>query len=94
MKFLLLTSFAEVMGYVGYIAIAILVLLVMITIHELGHYIAGKIFGFGIEEFAIGFGPKLFKKKIKKTGERTIRAKKERIKSKKRFQNLRYIQSP
>lgn len=69
MKFLLLTSFAEVMGYVGYIAIAILVLLVMITIHELGHYIAGKIFGFGIEEFAIGFGPKLFKKKIKKTGE-------------------------
>ena len=69
MEFLLLTSFAEVMGYVGYIAIALLVLLAMITVHEFGHYIAGKIFGFGIEEFAIGFGPKLFKKKSKQTGE-------------------------
>ena len=69
MEFLLLTSFAEVMGYVGYIAIALLVLLAMITVHEFGHYIAGKIFGFGIEEFAIGFGPKLFKRKSKKTGE-------------------------
>ena len=36
--------------------------------HEFGHYIAGKIFGFGIEEFAIGFGPKIFKK-TKKNGE-------------------------
>lgn len=66
---LILTSFSEVAGYIGYILIAILVLLVMITVHELGHYIAGKIFGFGIEEFAIGFGPKIFKRKNKKTGE-------------------------
>ena len=55
-------SFAEVMTYIGYVLLAILVLLVMITVHELGHYIAGKIFKFGIEEFAIGFGPKIFKK--------------------------------
>lgn len=57
------------MGYIGYILLAILVLLIMITVHEFGHYIAGKIFGFGIEEFAIGFGPKIFKKKNKTTGE-------------------------
>ncbi len=69
MENLILTSFQEVAGYIGYILIAILVLLVMITVHELGHYIAGKIFGFGIEEFAIGFGPKLYKRKNKKTGE-------------------------
>ena len=56
------------MGYIGYILLAVLVLLVMITIHEFGHYIAGKIFGFGIDEFSIGFGPKLFSKK-KKDGE-------------------------
>lgn len=56
------------MSYIGYILLAILVLLVMITVHEFGHYIAGKIFGFGIEEFSIGFGPKLFSKK-KKDGE-------------------------
>lgn len=56
------------MSYVGYVLIAVLVLLVMITVHEFGHYVAGKIFGFGIDEFAIGFGPKLFSKR-KKDGE-------------------------
>ena len=68
MEFLFLASFGEVMSYVGYILIAILILLVMITVHEFGHYITGKIFGFGIDEFAIGFGPKLFSK-TKKDGE-------------------------
>lgn len=68
MNLLLMASFGEVMSYIGYIALAVLVLLVMITVHELGHYVSGKILGFGIEEFAIGFGPKLFSKK-KKDGE-------------------------
>ena len=63
MELMLLTSFGEIMSYVGYVLLAILVLLVMITVHELGHYIAGKIFGFAIDEFAIGFGPKIFSKK-------------------------------
>lgn len=63
MSFLTMASFSEVMSYTGYILIAVLVLLVMITVHEFGHYIAGKIFGFGIDEFAIGFGPKIFSKK-------------------------------
>ena len=63
-----MATFGEVMGYIGYIALAVLILLVMITVHEFGHYIAGKIFGFGIEEFAIGFGPKIFSK-TKKNGE-------------------------
>ncbi len=56
------------MSYVGYVLLAVLVLLIMITVHEFGHYVAGKIFGFGIEEFAIGFGPKLFSKR-RKSGE-------------------------
>ena len=68
MNFLMLTSFKEVTGYIGYILLAILILLIMITAHEAGHYFAGKLFGFGIEEFAIGFGPKLFSRK-KKDGE-------------------------
>lgn len=68
MNYILLASFGEIVSYVGYIALAILILLVMITVHEFGHYIAGKIFGFGIDEFAIGFGPKLYSK-TKKNGE-------------------------
>ena len=52
----------------GSIVLAILILLAMITVHEFGHYAAGKILHFKIEEFAIGFGPALFKHK-KKNGE-------------------------
>ena len=57
-----------------YILLALVVLLVMITVHEFGHYCAGKVLGFKINEFAIGFGPALFKRK-KKDGEQfSIRA--------------------
>ena len=59
----------NVWSTIGSIALAILILLVMITVHELGHYIAGKIFKFKIDEFSIGFGPALFKRKSKKTGQ-------------------------
>lgn len=52
-----------------YILLALAVLLVLITVHELGHFIAGKIFGFKINEFAIGFGPKIYSKTNKTTGE-------------------------
>jgi len=51
-----------------YILLALVVLLVMITVHEFGHYCAGKIFGFKINEFSIGFGPAIYKRK-KKDGE-------------------------
>ena len=42
-----------------YIVIAILLLCFIILFHELGHYIAGRLCGIGIVEFAIGFGPKI-----------------------------------
>ena len=61
----LLADFASVMTMIGYIVLAILVLLVMITIHEFGHYTFGKIFKFKIDEFSIGFGKALFKKTLK-----------------------------
>ena len=40
----------------------------MVIIHEFGHYIAGKILKFKINEFSVGFGPKLLSRK-KKNGE-------------------------
>ncbi|MBR1983891.1 MAG: site-2 protease family protein [Clostridia bacterium] len=70
----LLANFSDIMAYAGYILLAILVLLVMITVHELGHYIAGKIFKFGITEFAIGFGPKIFSRQLKSGEQFSIRA--------------------
>ena len=48
-----------------YILLAIVILLFMIMIHETGHYLAGKILKFKIEEYSIGFGPKIFSKKLK-----------------------------
>lgn len=65
---LLTSSFVDFLVYVGYIVLAICILLLMITIHELGHYTAGKIFKFKIDEFSIGFGKTIYKK-TKKNGE-------------------------
>lgn len=59
----------EVFKYIGYIIVALLGLMVMIVIHELGHYLAGKALGFKIDEFALGFGPAIFKRTNKKNGE-------------------------
>lgn len=64
-----LLSFSSVMSSIGGILLAVIILLAMVTIHEFGHYVAGKILGFKINEFAVGFGPALFKKRNKKTGE-------------------------
>ncbi len=44
------------------IILAIMVLLLMVLIHELGHYTAGKILKFKINEFSIGFGKAIFSK--------------------------------
>ncbi len=60
-----LLAFADVLQGAFHIFVAILVLLVMITVHEFGHYIVGKIFKFKILEFAIGMGPAIFKKTLK-----------------------------
>lgn len=64
-----LLALSDVLNTVWSVLLAILILLAMITVHELGHYVAGKILKFKINEFAIGFGPALFKRKSKKTGE-------------------------
>ena len=38
----------------------IVVLGIMILIHELGHFLAAKYFGIGVQTFSFGFGPRLF----------------------------------
>ncbi len=46
---------------------AIIVLGILIFVHELGHFIFAKIFKVRVEKFSLGFGPKLFGKKIGET---------------------------
>ena len=54
---ILATTFKEVMTNAGFIVLALFALMFMVVVHELGHYTAGKILGFKIMEFGIGFGP-------------------------------------
>lgn len=69
MNILISASFLDILATAWYIILALLCLVFMVVIHELGHYLAGKKLGFKIEEFGIGFGPKIFERKSKKTGE-------------------------
>lgn len=42
--------------------VSIVMFLIMIALHELGHFIVGKILDFKIDEFSIGMGPCLWKR--------------------------------
>ncbi len=46
---------------------SILVFGVLITVHELGHFIVAKLTGMRVDEFAIGFGPLIYQNKTAKT---------------------------
>ncbi len=46
---------------------ALIVFGVLITVHELGHFAAAKLVGMQVDEFAIGFGPKLYQTEEKGT---------------------------
>ncbi len=56
------------MEFFGYIVLSLVILLLMVLIHEAGHYTAAKILGFTVDEFSVGFGPKIFSKR-RKNGE-------------------------
>lgn len=63
-----MSQLLSVLQTVGYLALAILLLMLMITIHEFGHYITAKILKFKVYEFSIGMGKPIYKK-TKKNGE-------------------------
>jgi regulator of sigma E protease len=42
----------------------IILLGVLIFFHELGHFLVARLFGVGVETFSLGFGPRIFGKKI------------------------------
>jgi regulator of sigma E protease len=42
----------------------VIVLGVLIFFHEFGHFIVARLFGVGVEKFSLGFGPRLFGKKV------------------------------
>lgn len=47
------------------ILVGLVVLVVLVSLHELGHAIVARRNGVGVEEFGIGFPPRAYKKKLK-----------------------------
>ena len=64
---MIIINFLDIWNHVWPYLIAIAVFISLIVIHEFGHFIAAKICGVKVNEFAVGFGPKLLKKKIGET---------------------------
>ncbi len=57
-----------------YIILAILLFGILIAAHEWGHFIAARLCGVTVHEFAIGMGPVIWKKKGKKGTQFSLRA--------------------
>ena len=55
------------LGFIITLVKLLAIILVVATIHEFGHFLASKCLGVGVEEFSIGFGPKIAQKKFKGT---------------------------
>jgi len=52
----------------GHSAAAFVVVIgILVFCHELGHFLAARLCGVGVDVFSLGFGPKLFKKKMGRT---------------------------
>jgi regulator of sigma E protease len=49
------------------ILLFLFILAVLIFVHELGHFTVAKLFGIRVDEFGLGFPPKLFAKKVGET---------------------------
>lgn len=47
------------MGVVGTVLAFVVVLVILVLVHELGHFVAAKLSGITVEEFGIGFPPRV-----------------------------------
>ena len=47
------------MGVVGTVLAFVVVLVILVLVHELGHFVAAKLSGITVQEFGIGFPPRL-----------------------------------
>ncbi|HEX6981451.1 MAG TPA: RIP metalloprotease RseP [Balneolaceae bacterium] len=49
-----------ILGLLSTLAIFALALLILVFFHELGHFLAAKLFGMRVERFSLGFPPRIF----------------------------------
>ena len=58
----------EFLAQVGPVLLGILLLGILVAVHEFGHFMAARLTGIEVMEFAIGMGPKIFGWTGKKSG--------------------------
>jgi regulator of sigma E protease len=63
MLVIVITGFLNFLNNLWPYIVAVLLFLLLIIIHEFGHFIAAKLLRVRVNEFAVGFGPKLFSRK-------------------------------
>ena len=63
MSLLFLFSFMNILNFLKYLLIFIVVLTLIVGIHEFGHFLFARKAGILCREYAIGMGPKLFSKR-------------------------------
>ena len=63
---LLCASLSGVFSTILYVILAIVILLLMVLIHEFGHYVVGRMLGFKITEFSVGFGKAILQRTNKR----------------------------
>ena len=51
----------NIFSYVGWVLLAIMIL---VFVHELGHFLLAKLFGMRVEKFSVGFPPQLIGKRV------------------------------
>lgn len=56
--------FLEIISYIFWVILAIMIL---VFVHELGHYLFAKLFKMRVDRFSIGFPPKIFGKRVGET---------------------------
>lgn len=54
----------EILSYVGWVLLAIMIL---VFVHEMGHFLFAKLFGMRVDRFSVGFPPNVLKKKVGET---------------------------
>lgn len=57
---LIFNVFDWILSFFNVIVIFVAALFILVLVHELGHFLAAKLFGMRVEQFSIGFPPKLF----------------------------------
>lgn len=55
------------LGFILVVVKLLIILGIVATIHEFGHFLFSKMFKVGVNEFSIGFGPKIIQKKFGET---------------------------